>query len=227
MVRALRAQLPDRVEATFTCLECKHVKITTDATVSSTAIGTVETRKRMRVTMDIEDDASSKKERRQFCDVCQRLIGSGWIRGGREKDKRSVQGMAEIVCSSCDARYQRYVVIFERKSGPADVYRCTDCGGGGGSRLNVGKWRLKEVFPPGRKTCSLSHSRYVHVCLQGQMAFSNVMLTRSLGDRQRDIGVHVTPSDFDQQELREVLVRCKELWREKNLSRLAVPEMME
>jgi hypothetical protein len=59
------------------------------------------------------------------------------------------------------------------------------------------------------------------------MAFSNVMLTRSLGDRQRDIGVHVTPSDFDQQELREVLARCKELWREKNLSRLAVPEMME
>ena len=52
-------------------------------------------------------------------------------------------------------------------------------------------------------------------------------LTLRLGDRQRDIGVHVTPSDFTPEQLSEVLARCKGLWQEKNLSRLAVPEMME
>ena len=117
--------------------------------------------------------------------------------------------------------------------------RCTDCGGGGGPRLNVGKWRLKEVFPPGRKTCSLSHSRYVcraSVCADnGRLRVEESVATahragltpHRLGDRQRDIGVHVTPSDFTPEQLNEVLTRCKGLWQEKNLSRLAVPEMME
>ncbi|KAL8279172.1 hypothetical protein RQP46_008428 [Phenoliferia psychrophenolica] len=35
----------------------------------------------------------------------------------------------------------------------------TDCGGGGGPRIGVGKWRSKELFPAGRKTCQLSHLR--------------------------------------------------------------------
>lgn len=86
-------------------------------------------------------------------------------------------------------------------------FRCTDCGGGGGPRVGIGKWRLKQVFQPGRKTCSLSHSR--------------------LGDRPREIGVHVTPTDFTPEQLKEVISRCKALWTEKTLSRLAVPEMLE
>ena len=27
--------------------------------------------------------------------------------------------------------------------------------------MGIGKWRMKQVFQPGRKTCSLSHTRYV------------------------------------------------------------------
>lgn len=48
-----------------------------------------------------------------------------------------------------------------------------------------------------------------------------------LGDRIREIGVHVTPTDFSSQQLKEVLMRCKGLWNEKTLARLAVPEMLE
>lgn len=49
----------------------------------------------------------------------------------------------------------------------------------------------------------------------------------SLGDRPREIGVHVTPSDFSPEQLKEVLTRTKGLWNEKTLARLAVPEMLE
>ena len=73
--------------------------------------------------------------------------------------------------------------------------------------MGIGKWRMKQVFHPGRKTCSLSHNR--------------------LGDRPREIGVHVTPTDFNAQQLKEVLTRTKGLWNEKTLARLAVPEMLE
>jgi len=51
--------------------------------------------------------------------------------------------MVEIVCVACDAKYKR----------------CSDCGGGGGSRAGTGKWRCAELFPPQRKTCSLKHQR--------------------------------------------------------------------
>ncbi len=85
--------------------------------------------------------------------------------------------------------------------------RCTDCGGGGGPRVGIGKWRLKQVFLPGRKTCSLSHNR--------------------VGDRPKEIGVHCPQIDFTPDQLKEVLSRCHALWTEKTLSRLAVPEMLE
>lgn len=48
-----------------------------------------------------------------------------------------------------------------------------------------------------------------------------------LGDRPREIGVHVTPTDFTPEQLKEVLARCKALWNEKSMARLAVPEMFE
>lgn len=49
----------------------------------------------------------------------------------------------------------------------------------------------------------------------------------SLGDRTRELGVHVTPTDFTPEQMKEVLSRCKTLWNEKTLSRLAIPEMLE
>jgi hypothetical protein len=53
------------------------------------------------------------------------------------------------------------------------------------------------------------------------------VLMRRIGDRPRELGVHVTPTDFNEQQMKEVLVRTKGLWNEKTLARLAVPEMLE
>ena len=53
------------------------------------------------------------------------------------------------------------------------------------------------------------------------------LICHRLGDRPREIGVHVTPTDFTPQQLKEVLTRCKGVWNEKTLARLAVPEMLE
>jgi len=39
------------------------------------------------------------------------------------------------------------------------LLRHSDCGGGGGIRLGTGKWRSKELFKEGKKTCSLRHQR--------------------------------------------------------------------
>ncbi|SGY78803.1 BQ5605_C008g04956 [Microbotryum silenes-dioicae] len=52
-----------------------------------------------------------------------------------------VELMIEVVCVSCAAKYQR----------------CSDCGGGGGGRVGIGKCRCKELFRDGRRNCSLSH----------------------------------------------------------------------
>ncbi|KAM0748944.1 hypothetical protein T439DRAFT_382037 [Meredithblackwellia eburnea MCA 4105] len=75
-----------------------------------------------------------------YCNVCLRAIGSGGVltADGRE----SVSFFVEVICSTCDDRYRR----------------CSDCGGGG-KTVGVGKWRSKELFPEGRRTCSLSHLR--------------------------------------------------------------------
>ncbi|WVQ93008.1 hypothetical protein IAU59_000071 [Kwoniella sp. CBS 9459] len=196
MIRAPKSQIPEPIETYLRCSKCVPVDQpsalpdqTASGAISSPPIGTVDTRKRIRVSMEIDDEDAKVKDRRCWCDVCQRIVGSGQIVGGEDKD--SLLGMAEIVCAECDSKYQR----------------CTDCGGGGGPRVGIGKWRMKQVFHPGRKTCSLSHTR--------------------LGDRTRELGVHVTPTDFTPEQMKEVLTRCKALWNEKTLSRLAVPEMLE
>ncbi|WRT69293.1 uncharacterized protein IL334_006277 [Kwoniella shivajii] len=193
MFRSPKSSMPDPIIVELKCTDCKPISQPStlpDSSGSSTSpIGTVETRKRMRASMEFDDEEAKVRERRQWCDVCQRILGSGQITGGREKE--SIGGIAEIVCMECDGKYQR----------------CTDCGGGGGPRVGIGKWRMKQVFHPGRKTCSLNHTR--------------------LGDRTREIGVHVTPTDFTPEQLKEVLTRCKALWNEKTLARLAVPEMLE
>ncbi|WVF65333.1 hypothetical protein IAT40_000059 [Kwoniella sp. CBS 6097] len=196
MIRAPKSQIPEPVQTQLRCPICVPVDQPSavpdqgaSGSSSSGPIGTVDLRKRIRVSMEIDDEDAKVKDRRCWCDVCQRIVGSGQIVGGEEKE--SLLGMAEIVCAECDSKYQR----------------CTDCGGGGGPRVGIGKWRMKQVFHPGRKTCSLSHTR--------------------LGDRTRELGVHVTPTDFTPEQMKEVLARCKALWNEKTLSRLAVPEMLE
>ncbi|PLW36703.1 hypothetical protein PCASD_08709 [Puccinia coronata f. sp. avenae] len=75
------------------------------------------------------------------CDCCARKLGVGGIvpRNGRS----AIQFVVEVVCTHCVSNFRR----------------CTDCGGGGGSRLGVGKWRCKELFSDGRRTCILSHQR--------------------------------------------------------------------
>ena len=75
------------------------------------------------------------------CDVCLRDVAFGAVVPEDQRDRIDFQ--VEVVCASCDSRYRR----------------CSDCGGGGGARLGVGKWRSKELFLGGRKTCSLPHVR--------------------------------------------------------------------
>ncbi|WVQ81405.1 hypothetical protein IAT38_003529 [Cryptococcus sp. DSM 104549] len=197
MIRGLKSHIPSSITISIKCAQCSPVNQPTTVpdmgqgtAVSGAPIGTVETRKRMRASMEIDDEEAKVKEKRVWCDVCQRVVGSGQMWGGKDQEN-SVTSMAEIVCTGCDSKYQR----------------CTDCGGGGGARVGIGKWRMKQVFHPGRKTCSLSHTR--------------------LGDRVRELGVHVTPTDFTPEQLKEVITRCKSLWNEKTLSRLAIPEMLE
>lgn len=75
------------------------------------------------------------------CDVCLRDVASGGIVAN---DSQSSADFAiEAICCRCAERYRR----------------CSDCGGGGGNRIAVGKWRSKELFAAGRKTCELSHLR--------------------------------------------------------------------
>lgn len=107
LVRAPSAEMPDEISAAFLCIECLPVKrpppVGGDAGLGGPAIGTVETRKRQRMGMETEDEERKVKERRQFCDVCQRIIGSGQVKGGKE----NVGYLAEVICHSCDAKYQR------------------------------------------------------------------------------------------------------------------------
>lgn len=194
LIRAPKSATPSPISVEMRCLSCAGISqpstIDPSAVGAGPSVGSTETRKRMRAAMEDDDVVNEEANaRRCFCDVCQRVVARGQVVGG--PDRTPLSNMAEIVCTTCDSKYQR----------------CTDCGGGGGPRVGIGKWRLKQVFQPGRKTCSLSHSR--------------------LGDRPREIGVHVTPTDFTPEQLKEVIARCKTLWTEKSLSRLAVPEMLE
>ncbi|WVW79591.1 hypothetical protein I302_101560 [Kwoniella bestiolae CBS 10118] len=194
MIRSPKSTMPDPILIQLNCTGCVPINqpsTISDSSSTNTGIGTVETRKRIRVQMEIDDEEMKARERKQWCDVCQRIIASGQVLGGSGREQETISGMTEIVCGECDSKYQR----------------CTDCGGGGGPRVGIGKWRMKQVFHPGRKTCSLNHTR--------------------LGDRVRELGVHVTPTDFTPEQIKEVLTRCKALWNEKTLARLAVPEMLE
>lgn len=59
----------------------------------------------MRASMEIDDEEAKVTERRTWCDVCQRIVGSGQVWGG--KDRESILHQAEIICTGCDSKYQR------------------------------------------------------------------------------------------------------------------------
>ncbi|KZP01047.1 hypothetical protein CALVIDRAFT_474988 [Calocera viscosa TUFC12733] len=122
------------------------------------------------------------------CDVCLRTRGRGGIVPRREGSV--LQFAVEVVCLPCTEKYKR----------------CSDCGGGSG-RLGVGKWRCKELFDEGRKTCNLSHAR--------------------LGTGELELAVWEVPDDVDQElQIETVLNACENLWKE-NVLRMAVPEILD
>lgn len=77
------------------------------------------------------------------CEVCRHYIGSGGIKPLHPESytPNEIELSVEYTCLSCASKY-----LF-----------CSECGGGGKTR--TGKWRPKELFEPGRKTCSLPHIR--------------------------------------------------------------------
>ncbi|KAM0790251.1 hypothetical protein ACM66B_005558 [Microbotryomycetes sp. NB124-2] len=91
---------------------------------------------------DVLPDRLSLKVKRDavICDVCSRVVGTGTVTG--QTPTGPGKFTVEVICTRCDALYKP----------------CSDCGGGGG-RLTPGRWRSKELFPPGRKTCVLPHTR--------------------------------------------------------------------
>lgn len=101
-----------------------------------------------------KSEASGRKRARVApaveCEVCKRHIGSGGVRkafagepGGDAgtEDWEEPSFNVELVCNPCGAKY-----LF-----------CSECGGGG--RHRTGKWRPRQLFVPGRRTCSLPHVR--------------------------------------------------------------------
>ncbi|KAI7954269.1 hypothetical protein MJO28_006816 [Puccinia striiformis f. sp. tritici] len=124
------------------------------------------------------------------CDCCARQLGVGGIvpRNGRS----AIQFVVEVVCVHCVSNFRR----------------CTDCGGGGGSRLGVGKWRCKELFSDGRRTCILSHQR------QGASTevITTVWRVRQLSGKP---------------ELETLVGQLRELVKHSLYAALATPEILE
>ncbi|GAA5944552.1 hypothetical protein JCM3775_003292 [Rhodotorula graminis] len=76
------------------------------------------------------------------CDVCDFICGVGSAVPVVPAPPQPHGFTVEVICARCSALFRC----------------CSDCGGGGG-RLTPGRWRCKELFPDGRKTCQLSHAR--------------------------------------------------------------------
>ncbi|BGP58265.1 hypothetical protein JCM8202v2_005926 [Rhodotorula sphaerocarpa] len=122
------------------------------------------------------------------CDVCRRDLGSGQLRLAATGEP--VGSTIEVLCSHCDARY----------------LRCSDCGGGGGNK-GVGRWRCKEMFPAGRKTCQLAHSRI------GTVSEMDYDVWRI--------------DDLRPEDATQLTAECRELFVTYTLGTLAVPDMIE
>ncbi|GAA5892777.1 hypothetical protein JCM6882_000577 [Rhodosporidiobolus microsporus] len=121
------------------------------------------------------------------CDVCRRDLGSGTL---QLTTGEAVGSTIEVICAHCETRYMR----------------CSDCGGGGGQK-GVGRWRSKEVFTKGRKTCMLSHTRL-----------------GTVNEMDYDIFPVSSLSRTDQIE---VVEHCRDLYYTTLLGTIAVPDMIE
>ncbi|QRV86321.1 hypothetical protein RhiJN_14339 [Ceratobasidium sp. AG-Ba] len=161
-------------------LDVRHELVYECSKHASSPAPTVLGRKRTRQPEDIRMAC--------VCDVCGRTRGRGGI---VPKDQGQAIGFAvEVVCKTCFQRYQR----------------CSDCGGGSG-RVMVGKWRCKELFEKGRKTCKLPHAR--------------------LSGGELEMGTWAIDELKSHPEFDEVFGQCRKLWEDRVLGKLGIPEFLE
>jgi hypothetical protein len=110
MLRAPKTSIPDSISVEFTCPECRPVyqppPLSDMYGSGSSGIGTVDSRKRLRIAMEATDEEKAEVEgRRAFCDVCQRICGSGVVFGGPARE--NLAPIVEVVCTGCDSKYSR------------------------------------------------------------------------------------------------------------------------
>lgn len=123
------------------------------------------------------------------CDVCWRDLGTGQVTS-RATGEAAEFGI-EAICTSCCSRYQR----------------CTDCGGGGGTRIGVGKWRSRLLFGEDRRSCNLSHIR--------------------LGSPDEMTYDVWAADEIDADELDKLVEMLKQLYLTSMISSLAIPDQLE
>ncbi|GAA5995039.1 uncharacterized protein JCM10292_004502 [Rhodotorula paludigena] len=191
ILRGKRAELDVPHSAVFTCQRCLAAATPPEDAVAEASTSKAKVKKPgFRKRNKRFDDASATTA----CDVCLRDIAVGGVLPlplENPPPGTLITFMIEVVCVSCDVKYRR----------------CSDCGGGGGSRAGTGKWRCAELFPPGRKTCCLRHQR-----LGAFPAMEyNVWRNTEIPDDEKDA----------------LSAECEAMFVNAMLSGLCIPEVME
>ncbi|GAA6061679.1 hypothetical protein JCM10212_005971 [Sporobolomyces blumeae] len=125
------------------------------------------------------------------CDVCLMDRATGSVVPLYPESGQQVNFQVEVVCVSCDAKYKL----------------CSDCGGGGGVRLGTGKWRSKELFKDGKRTCSLRHQRLGAFPEMEYQVWKN--------------------TDIPRDEVDEISKKCGDMFANQMLGAIAIPEVLE
>jgi hypothetical protein len=114
MLRAPKTSIPDLISIEYACPECRAVSQPPALSdmygggSGGSGIGTVDSRKRLRIAMEaVDEDKAEVEGRRAFCDVCQRVFASGMAFGGHTRE--NLGSILEVVCTGCDSKYSRYV----------------------------------------------------------------------------------------------------------------------